>query len=121
MVSASTRVCWLLLFALLARSGRAVAQSDDQGAVPSGISGAVVKPAAPVKEPPKKPVMVLPQLTQFEHAEYPTEAQKAGLQADVVLKLTVDRDGNVTQADVPNPVGNGFDEAAKAAALKFKF
>ncbi len=27
----------------------------------------------------------------------------------------------MTKADVPEPVGNGFDEAAKAAALKFKF
>jgi TonB family protein len=125
MVSAPTRVSLLVVAALLARSGLAVAQSDDvpsdQGAVPSGISGAVVKPPTPAKEPPKKPVIVLPELTHFEHAEYPAEAAKAGLQADVVLKLTVDREGNVTKADAPEPVGNGFDEAAKAAALKFKF
>jgi len=125
MVSAPTRVSLLVLAALFARSGLAVAQSDDspadQGAVPSGISGAVVKPAAPSKEPAKKPVIVLPELTHFEHAEYPAEAEKAGLQADVVLKLTVDREGNVTKADVSEPVGNGFDEAAKTAALKFKF
>ena len=121
MVSAPTRVSSLLLVALLARSELAVAQSDDQGAVPSGISGAVVKPAEPVKEPPKKPVVLLPELVHFEHAAYPSEAEKAGLQAEVVLKLTVDREGNVTKADVPTPVGNGFDEAAQAAALKFKF
>src|SRR6478735_9222590 len=100
MVSAPTRVSLLVLAALCAHSGLAVAQSDDQpadqGAVPSGISGAVVKPAAPAKEPAKKPVIMLP-------------------------KLTVDREGNVTKADVPEPVGSGFDEAAKAAALKFKF
>src|SRR6478736_2338589 len=125
MVSAPTRVSLVVLAVLLARSGLAVAQTDDppadQGAVPSGISGAVVKPPAPSKEPVKKPVIVLPELTHFEHAEYPAEAEKAGLQADVTLKLTVDREGNVTKADVPEPVGNGFDEAAKAAALKFKF
>src|SRR6187431_529565 len=121
MVSAPTRVCSLLLAAFFARSQLAVAQSDDQGAVPSGISGAVVKPAEPVKDPPKKPVIVLPELTHFEHAEYPAEAAKAGLQADVTLKLTVDREGTVTKAEVAAAVGNGFDEAAQAAALKFKF
>jgi len=125
MVSAPTRVSSLVVLALLARSGLAVAQSDDarsdQGAVPSGISGAVVRPAEPAKDAPKKPVIVLPELTHFEHAEYPAEAEKAGLQAEVLLKLTVDREGNVTRADASEPVGNGFDEAAKAAALKFKF
>src|SRR6478735_6905487 len=125
MASAPTRVCLLVLAVLLARSGLAVAQSDDvssdQGAVPSGISGAVVRPPEPGKEPPKKPVIVLPELTHFEHAEYPPEAEKAGLQAEVVLKLTVDREGAVSKAEVPAPVGNGFDEAATAAALKFKF
>src|SRR6187402_4014725 len=125
MVSAPTRISSLVLAALLARSGLSFAQSGDdpadQGAVPSGISGAVVRPAAPVKDAPKKPVIVLPELTHFEHAEYPAEAAKAGLQADVLLKLTVDREGNVTKAEVSTPVGNGFDEAAKAAALKFKF
>ena len=69
----------------------------------------------------KKPVIVMPELTHFEHAEYPPEAEKAGLQADVMLKLTIDRDGNVTKAEVIEPVGSGFDEAAQAAALKFKF
>ncbi|MEI9942039.1 MAG: TonB-dependent receptor [Pseudomonadota bacterium] len=125
MVFAPTRVSLLVLAAMLARSGLATAQSDDarsdQGAVPSGISGAVVRPSESAKDAPKKPVIVLPELTHFEHAEYPPEAEKAGLQADVTLKLTVDREGNVTKADVPDPVGNGFDEAAKVAALKFKF
>ena len=125
MVFAQTRVSLLVLAALLAQSGLAIAQADDarsdQGSVPSGSSGVILKPAQPAKEAPKKPVIVLPELTHFEHAEYPPEAEKAGLQADVVLKLTVDREGSVTKADVPEPVGNGFDEAAKAAALKFKF
>ncbi|HTA92415.1 MAG TPA: TonB-dependent receptor [Polyangiaceae bacterium] len=122
MVFAPSRVSALLALSVLAQSGLASAQvGDSQGAVPSGISGAAVRPAEPSKEPPKKPVIVLPELIHFEHAEYPPEAEKAGLQADVKLKLTLDRDGNVTKADVLEPVGNGFDEAAQAAALKFKF
>lgn len=125
MVSAPTRLSLVVLSVLLARSGLASAQGGDpptdQGAVPSGISGAVVRPPPPAKEPAKKPVIVMPELTHFEHAEYPVEAEKAGLQADVLLKLTVDREGKVTKAEVSEPVGNGFDEAAQAAALKFTF
>ncbi len=73
MFFARTRVSLLVLATVLARSGLAVAQSDDarsdQGAVPSGISGAIVKPAEPAKDAPKKPIIVLPELTNFEHAE----------------------------------------------------
>jgi TonB family protein len=40
----------------------------------------------------------------------------------VILKLTVDKEGNVTKAEVKGePVGHGFDEAAIAAGLKCKF
>jgi TonB family protein len=122
MVFAPSRVSALVVLSVLAQSGLASAQAgDSQGAVPSGISGAAVRPAEPSKEPVKKPVIVMPELTHFEHADYPPEAEKAGLQADVKLKLTLDREGNVTKAEVTDPVGNGFDEAAQAAALKFKF
>src|SRR3954471_24090036 len=63
----------------------------------------------------------MPEIVHFESTPYPPEAEKAGLEANVVLKLTVDKEGNVTAADVLEPVGHGFDEAAQAAALKFKF
>jgi TonB family protein len=111
----------VVVLAVLSQSGLAFAQASDTGAVPGGSSGAAVKPAEPAKDAPNKPVIVPPELIHFEHAEYPPEALKAGLQAELVLKLTVDKDGNVTKADVPEPVGSGFDEAAKSAALKFKY
>lgn len=63
----------------------------------------------------------MPQLVHFEEANYPAAAQKAGLQGDVVLQLTINAKGEVTAADVVQPAGNGFDEAAQAAALKFLF
>jgi TonB family protein len=99
-----------------------VAQEDDRGsgAVPRGGSGAVVKPPAE-EDQPKKPVVVPPKLVRFESAPYPAEAQKAGLQADVILALTIDAEGKVTKAEVTEPAGHGFDEAAAAAALKFQF
>src|SRR5882724_11879376 len=126
MVFASRRVSSLVVVAVLARTGLASAEADDsqtapQGAVPGGDSGALIKPAEPPKDQSKKPVIVFPELTHFEHAAYPPDAEKAGLQADVLLKLTIDRDGNVTKVVVTEPAGNGFDEAAQAAALKFTF
>jgi len=100
------------------------AQADDSeqgtGAVPRGAAGAAVKPAKPAQQK-KKPVVVMPKLEHFEHAAYPPEAQKDGIQADVVLRLTIDATGKVTNAEVAEPAGHGFDEAAEAAALKFKF
>ena len=56
----------------------------------------MVRPAQPEQAAPKKPVIVMPELIHFEHAEYPAAAEKAGLQADVTLKLTLDREGNVS-------------------------
>jgi len=43
------------------------------------------------------------------------------LQAHVGLKLGIDETGTVTEAQVIEPAGNGFDEAARAAALRFRF
>lgn len=97
-------------------------EGDDRGsgAVPRGGSGAVVKPADPA-DAPKKPTVVPPKLVHFESAPYPAEAQKEGAQGDVVLKLTIDIAGKVTSAEVAEAAGHGFDEAARAAALKFVF
>jgi len=120
-VFASSRVSGVVVLAVLAQSGLAFAQGTETGSVPSGASGAAVKPAEQPAGAPKKPVVVPPELIHFENADYPKEAIDQGLEAELVLKLTVDREGNVTRAIVPEPVGHGFDEAAVAAALKFKY
>ncbi|MFZ5894827.1 MAG: TonB family protein [Myxococcota bacterium] len=62
-----------------------------------------------------------PELVHFEPAQYPAEAWKAGLQANVVLALDIDENGQVTKTEVPQPAGHGFDEAAQKAALKLVF
>lgn len=62
-----------------------------------------------------------PKLEHFEAAIYPDEARSAGLTANVVLRLTIDEFGKVTQAEVVEVAGHGFDEAARDAALRFKF
>lgn len=79
---------------------------------PEPISDAVPTERAQI-EPPK--------LEHFEAAAYPAQARSAGLTANVVLRLTIDEMGNVTQAEVVEAAGHGFDEAARAAALRFTF
>jgi TonB family protein len=115
---------WALQVPLVALvAGPALAQSNDtEGSVPRGGAGAVVRPAAPDDAGAAKPTdVVMPRQIHFEHAVYPPEAQAQGLEASVVLKLVIDREGNVVDAQVPEPVGRGFDEAAREAALKFKY
>lgn len=62
-----------------------------------------------------------PELQQFVEAEYPQAAAEQGLEADVDLVLEIDAEGHVTSAEVTEPRGHGFDEAARAAALRFRF
>jgi TonB family protein len=92
-----------------------------EGAVPRGGTGAVVVEEEAPAEAPKKPVIKDPELLEFVNATYPAEAMKQGLEANVVLILTIDREGRVIKAEAPEPVGNGFDEAAIAAAEQFRF
>jgi vitamin B12 transporter len=51
-------------------------------------------------------------------AEYPPAALRARLEGTVVLELDIDAQGTVTEAKVIEPAGHGFDEAARAAALR---
>ncbi|MFP2924908.1 TonB family protein, partial [Pyxidicoccus sp. 3LG] len=69
--------------------------------------------APPALEPPK--------LLEFAEAPYPAEAEQARLEATVLLRLTLDAQGQVTEAEVQEPAGHGFDEAAREAALRFRF
>ena len=62
-----------------------------------------------------------PKLVTFVDASYPAAAKAASLQAHVDLELTIDATGKVTDVRAVAPVGNGFDEAAVEAALKFVF
>jgi TonB family protein len=66
----------------------------------------------------------VPKQTKFVQAEYPKEAAEKGIEADVVLLLSIDDKGKVTEvgvAEPANPPGLGFDEAALVAAQGFEF
>ncbi|RUO88158.1 energy transducer TonB, partial [Corallococcus sp. AB018] len=89
-------------------------QAEDPAAAPTASE------AAPAAAPPE-PVIELPKLLHTVEAPYPAEAERAQLEANVRLRLRVDTQGVVTQAEVMEPVGHGFDEAARTAALLFRF
>ena len=69
----------------------------------------------------EQPVVVPPQLLEFVEATYPPEARAAELEATVELQITIAVDGSVTDAQVVEPQGNGFDEAALEAVRRFRF
>lgn len=62
-----------------------------------------------------------PRLIQFEHAVYPADAERLGIEASVGLVLTIDQEGHVLRVELREPAGHGFDEAAVAAARGFVF
>jgi TonB family protein len=79
---------------------------------------------APQAPPPAKPTGVVtksPRLIQALAPEYPPAALEAGKQAKVKVRIRIDETGTVTAVDVLEPVGDGFDEAAVAAAMQYVF
>lgn len=62
-----------------------------------------------------------PGLLELIEAVYPAQAAAEGREAEVVLRLSLDETGAVTDATVLSPVGFGFDEAALAAVKASRF
>ncbi|WP_164021053.1 TonB-dependent siderophore myxochelin receptor MxcH [Pyxidicoccus trucidator] len=92
------------------------------------ISGPVLASAPQVEgaeKPPASaspaPAIEAPKLLEFVEAAYPAQAERERREATVVLRLTLDAQGAVTEAEVLEPAGPDFDEAARAAALRFRF
>jgi TonB family protein len=63
----------------------------------------------------------LPVLLEAPAAPYPEAALAAGLEGTVLLSLEVSALGEVLHAEVTEPAGHGFDEAALEAASGFRF
>jgi len=79
-------------------------------------------PSAPPPAPaPAGKVTKAPQLLQAVAPDYPPAALAAGKTAKVKVRIAIDDSGLVTKVDVVEPVGDGFDEAAVAAALQYVF
>jgi TonB family protein len=100
------------LFALAALIGAtSIARADDDR-----------RDAPPPPPPPPQPVVTkAPVLIQAQTPEYPAAALAAGKTAVVKVRLHIDGSGIVTRVDVLEPVGDGFDEAARTAALQYLF
>jgi len=62
-----------------------------------------------------------PELLELVPAEYPAAALAGRLEGVVGLRLSIDVEGKVTQVELVEPAGEGFDEAAQAAAQRFRF
>ncbi len=62
-----------------------------------------------------------PTVKTFIEADYPPAARVQGLEGRVVLRLAIDDTGAVADAVVLEPAGDGFDEAALAAARQLTF
>jgi TonB family protein len=81
-------------------------------------------PRAPDAPPPPKVTNVVtkaPKLIQAQAPEYPPAALAAGKQAKVKVRIHIDATGIVTSVEVLAKVGDGFDEAAVAAAMQYVF
>jgi len=52
---------------------------------------------------------------------YPEEARKLGIEAKVVMRLSLDEKGRVVAVRVVKPVGYGFEDAAKKAMKQARF
>ena len=121
--AATLAALWTLFTPLYAQaqSSNDQPKQEDPGAVPSGGSGAIRVPAPTAPEEPAVPQITPPKIIHFEPSAYPPEAEKLGLEANVILQLDIDKEGKVTKATVTEPAGHGFDEAAVQAAQKFLF
>ncbi len=74
--------------------------------------------------PPPTPTGVMtkaPVLLQAVAPEYPPAALAAGKQAQVPVRISIDADGVVTRVEVITAQGDGFDQAAVAAAMQYVF
>ena len=100
--------------------GRALAFAMFAMAAPAWAQDARA-PDAPAPAKPTNVVTKQPQLIQAVAPEYPPAALAAGKTADVKVRVKIDAAGIVTSVDVVTPVGDGFDEAAVAAALQYVF
>jgi TonB family protein len=75
----------------------------------------------PVPAPAAPKLTKEPKLLKSVEPVYPPEALSERLSADVAMLVDLDAQGHVTKVEVPNPVGHGFDEAARAAVLQYEF
>ena len=88
-------------------------------AAPVGAAGAEEEPTAAAADDTAS--LTPPTVVEFVEPAYPDAARTQGLEARVLLALTVDKTGAVVDAVVVEPAGHGFDESALEAAQRLRF
>jgi TonB family protein len=78
-------------------------------------------PAPPPAPAPRGKITKQPRLLQAVAPEYPPAALAAGKAAKVKVRISIDATGIVEKVEVIDKVGDGFDEAAIAAAMQYVF
>lgn len=116
---AAAGLLWATLLATAPSRADEDGEGADRGAAPRGASGAILVPPPKADAPPPK--VSFPVLKRHVDPVYPPMAVKAGIQGDVVLKVTVDSDGRVSKAVVAQGLGHGLDAAAVRAAEQLLF
>jgi TonB family protein len=88
-----------------------------------GLAVSAVARVAHGEEPAQAPALTPPKLITFVPAKAPESAGTAPRTepVDVDVEITIDATGKVTEARVPAPVGNGFEDAAVEAVKLFVF
>ena len=87
------------------------------GMVPEGDR---VEPPPPTYVAPHR-VSTLPRVRREIRASYPDEARREGIEGRVVVRLRIDEEGRVVEAEVLEGPGYGLNEAAREALLQFSF
>lgn len=75
----------------------------------------------PVLVAPDSDALVPPRLLETPTLAYPPAARAEAPPARLTLRLAIDEQGRVTEAEVLEPAGHGFDEAARDAAFQLRF
>ena len=104
------------LSTLLLRSAALHAQhaAPDAGALDDARA---IEPAVPTPAP----TLSAPEPLEIRVAPYPEPARAERIEASVLLRLSIDATGAVTEAEVIEPAGHGFDESAREALLQSRF
>lgn len=88
---------------------------------PAAPANATEAPAAPTSPTTPPSGLVPPQLVEPKDAVYPADAPADQPPPLVVLRLTIETDGHVAEAEIVETAGASFDAAAHDAALQFRF
>lgn len=84
------------------------------------VFAGVLCPAVAAAQP-GEPEIVHPAVVHDPPAEYPKEMLASGKHADVILIITIDKEGKVADVSVDISGGDAFDRAATEAVMKWSF